>query len=427
MNQPGQFQTQEYQSGYSTQPIPTQQSPLRQSPQQVPFDHHPVVQCQFQQFYPQDQTQAAAFFHYQQQLQQPIMVPQFNTSVVAEVLENSYPQQTMIATAGGGFKPLYVAGQIYYQQYLLPAIERTVMQFEKAKNDKDKSKSLLPWRFVNLPDLHNVLNITLDDGSVKSYRLDNTHYAPRKKDGKFTDRDFTAWSKMGTLSPFRSAQNFMKSRGYYLVEESDPSKGKKVIVKLYSSQSPYPATKLWHDHNKIHGIYTPQHITQQMQSEQSVQSVQSVQAVQQEPLQNGSAQRENCERDILLGRTNRPEKLRSQQNQQKGRNKKGNDNNKNKRTNDKAHQAEKEVEKEDKKELVFDESHFPSLPKPGVVKLSELAEEKVGQQLALDYIGKLNFSTENSSVEKIESNELDKDDKTTNNELHNELHDEILS
>ena len=154
-----------------------------------------------------------------------------------------------------GVKPLYFAGIIFYQNVLVPALETAVANFDKWQNDVNKSK--FSYVTVHLPDMHDQVIITCDDSTEKAYTVADVYYAPRKQKGRFTDRDFEAWPRMGTLSPFRSAQQLMLQSGFYLVEESDPDVSKKVILKLYKTVSPYPEKKLWHDHNKIFGVYTP--------------------------------------------------------------------------------------------------------------------------------------------------------------------------
>lgn len=152
-----------------------------------------------------------------------------------------------------GYIPLYYAGCMYYNQILLPALEKAQYTLDSWKNDsKKKDRKFI---FVTLPDFKSKLNLTCDNGTQKTYTLDVLHYGPRKKDSKNPrDRDLQCWERMNTLSAFRSGQSHMKKLGYYLVEEGNTTYGHD--IKLYNCVPSYPVKKLWHDYNKIHGILT---------------------------------------------------------------------------------------------------------------------------------------------------------------------------
>jgi hypothetical protein len=151
-----------------------------------------------------------------------------------------------------GYVPLYYAGVLYLTQILIPTLQKSMqtLEFWKTQEGKKNRKFI----FVNLPDFRSKLTVNCDDGqTVKSYTLDTLHYAPIKKNSKDTcDRDFDAWKRLNTLSPFRSAQHHMKELGYYLIEDSNSTLGRG--IKLYNCEPPFPIEKYWHDHNKIHGI-----------------------------------------------------------------------------------------------------------------------------------------------------------------------------
>lgn len=184
-----------------------------------------------------------------------------------------------VKTAGNGLKPLYYAGLVFFQNVLVPKLESAINNFEAWKYDVVKSK--FEYATIQLPDMNDKLVITCDDGSEKSYVVADVHYAPRKSGGKFTERDFDAWPRMNSCSPFRSAQYYMLQRGFYLVEESDPSKSRKVVLKLYKTKSPYPEQKLWHNHNKIHGVYSTTSTTSTFVEHQKEKQVEQVEQVKQ--------------------------------------------------------------------------------------------------------------------------------------------------
>lgn len=158
-------------------------------------------------------------------------------------------------TACGGYKPLLCAGSAYYYNTLLPKLEEAILKFESWKYDNVKSK----YTYINIdiPHMMTQISIECDDKSLKSYLIADLHYAPKFKQGKFTERDFNAWARMGTVSPFRIAQQYMLEKGFYLIEENDSKNKNKSVVRLYKNMSPYPSEKLWHDHNKIFGVVTP--------------------------------------------------------------------------------------------------------------------------------------------------------------------------
>lgn len=183
-------------------------------------------------------------------------------------------QQKNVLTVQG-YAPLYYAGILYLTEVLYPSLNNAIDTFKSWENDKSKKERT--FVFVNLPDFRGNLSVECDDGTtIKTYTLDVLHYAPKKKNlaNPFA-RDFEAWQRMNTLSPFRSAQHYMKEMGYYLVEEGNTALGNK--IKLYNCEPPYPANKLWHEHNKIYGIKSdPQKIVDafaQLQNKQNKNDV----------------------------------------------------------------------------------------------------------------------------------------------------------
>lgn len=162
---------------------------------------------------------------------------------------NSKPR---VFVTSEGLRPLQYAGFRFFSEIFLPALQ--VAKAELGSFKYDKKKKNFTYVFVKLPDFRSTLKIMCDDQiTVKTYSLDMLYYAPRVVGGAGPkDRDFAIWERMGTYSAFRSAQYYMKQEGYFLIEELDTYFGHG--LKLYNCVPPYPAVKLWHNHNKIAGL-----------------------------------------------------------------------------------------------------------------------------------------------------------------------------
>lgn len=109
------------------------------------------------------------------------------------------------------------------------------------------------------------LIVTLDDGSVRKYKFHSVHYGPlRIKHGTAgTQRHWRSrdniYDRLGVYPPFRVLQVEMLNSGYYLMDVSDPSKSKRMIINLYRNKPAFPL-KLWHGYGVIPtlGAVTPQ-------------------------------------------------------------------------------------------------------------------------------------------------------------------------
>lgn len=104
------------------------------------------------------------------------------------------------------------------------------------------------------------LTVTLDDGSERKYKFHSVHYGPLKNKEKrhWRSRD-NIYDRMGVYPPFRVLQVEMLNSGYYLMDISDPSKSKRMIVRLFRDKPKFPL-KLWHGYGVIPtlGAVTPQ-------------------------------------------------------------------------------------------------------------------------------------------------------------------------
>ena len=134
-----------------------------------------------------------------------------------------------------GYIPLYYAGWWYYTKVLIPILEQASSML------KSEKMSIC----VNFPDLKTKHKFICDDGTIKIYKSDQLYYAPISKYNNKSKhpkiRDFECWTRMNTLSPFRSAQMYMKQKGFYLVELGNDDSER--IVMLYNYIPPYNEKK----------------------------------------------------------------------------------------------------------------------------------------------------------------------------------------
>lgn len=152
-------------------------------------------------------------------------------------------------TAWGGYKPYYIGCCLYYH-YIMEEVSKAIETFELWSKMYDKKNRT--YIKLNL-DLTKFTEIVCDNGTVKKYKNDTLHYAPKFKGCGWYDRYWNIWTKMGIHPPFRQAQVDLLQKGYYLVELSDPSMSYKTVFKLYKVKSPTPLN-LWHGYDKIPGV-----------------------------------------------------------------------------------------------------------------------------------------------------------------------------
>jgi hypothetical protein len=95
------------------------------------------------------------------------------------------------------------------------------------------------------------LEIQLDDGTFVTYKFHVVHYGPfkDKKEYYWMSR-YNIFENLQVYPPFRTLQVEMLQRGYYLVDESDPVKSKRMVIRLYKTCPPYPLY-LWHGYGTI--------------------------------------------------------------------------------------------------------------------------------------------------------------------------------
>lgn len=95
------------------------------------------------------------------------------------------------------------------------------------------------------------LSVKLDDGSTRKYKFHSVHYGPLKNREKrhWRSRD-NIWERMKIYPPFRTLQVEMLGKGFYLMDESDPTKSKRMIIRL-NREKPFEPLKLWHGYGVI--------------------------------------------------------------------------------------------------------------------------------------------------------------------------------
>ena len=100
-------------------------------------------------------------------------------------------------------------------------------------------------------DPNTIIDVQLDDGTIRKYKFHSVHYGPLKKREKrhWRSRD-NIWERMGTYPPFRTLQIEMLREGYYLMDVSDPDQSKKMFIRVYRNKPETPL-KLWHGYGVI--------------------------------------------------------------------------------------------------------------------------------------------------------------------------------
>ena len=91
--------------------------------------------------------------------------------------------------------------------------------------------------------------VRCDNGSEKRYSFDVVHYGPKIR-GYWRNRDKTIWAKCRISPPFRRLQFEVMRMGYYLRDESDPDKGHRLVIRLYTAKPDRPLY-LWHGYGTI--------------------------------------------------------------------------------------------------------------------------------------------------------------------------------
>lgn len=105
-----------------------------------------------------------------------------------------------------------------------------------------------------------VLEVCLDDETTVTYKFHSVHYGPFKyRDGTHWKSRYNIYENLQIYPPFRVLQLEMLNRGYFLVDESDPDKSKRMVIMLYKTKPSYPRY-LWHGYGVIPGLgnVTPQ-------------------------------------------------------------------------------------------------------------------------------------------------------------------------
>lgn len=96
------------------------------------------------------------------------------------------------------------------------------------------------------------LEIQLDDGTFTSYKFHVVHYGPlvRNDEQHHWMSRYNIFDRLQVFPPFRTLQVEMLNKGFYLMDESDPTKSKRMIIRLYKNRPLYPMY-LWHTYGVI--------------------------------------------------------------------------------------------------------------------------------------------------------------------------------
>jgi hypothetical protein len=101
-------------------------------------------------------------------------------------------------------------------------------------------------------DPNQLLEVPLDNGTVRNYKFHVVHYGPmNSKAAKrhWRDRD-NIWGRMEIHPPFRTLQVEMLQKGFFLLDESDPSKSFNMRIRLHQNKPAGPLY-LWHSFGVI--------------------------------------------------------------------------------------------------------------------------------------------------------------------------------
>ena len=99
---------------------------------------------------------------------------------------------------------------------------------------------------INLTD---TVDFTDRAGIQHSYQVHTLLYGRRIPNGHYTERENT-FRKYHITAPFEAAQIFLLSKGIRLVNESNPSKGFSLHLRVYKEEIP-KSTPLWHRQNSL--------------------------------------------------------------------------------------------------------------------------------------------------------------------------------
>lgn len=103
-------------------------------------------------------------------------------------------------------------------------------------------------------DPHQEFPVTDSNGVERIYEFHELHYGPITTRAKrhWRNRE-NVYGALGVYPAFRTLQTEMLQRGYYLMDESDPMRSKKMFIKLHRDRPIYPL-KLWHSYGVIPGL-----------------------------------------------------------------------------------------------------------------------------------------------------------------------------
>jgi hypothetical protein len=116
------------------------------------------------------------------------------------------------------------------------------------------------------------LEIQLDDSTFTSYKFHVVHYGPlRNKEQYHWMSRYNIFETLQVFPPFRTLQVEMLQKGYYLMDESDPSRSRRMIIRLYKNRPPYPLY-LWHGYGVIPTLGTVAHTNTELPTHNTVVS-----------------------------------------------------------------------------------------------------------------------------------------------------------
>jgi len=160
--------------------------------------------------------------------------PVDNTDAGNQVTYNAHVKRNISTWSGG--RPFWGAIDAYVN-LMMQKLEGCIKYLHAKPEHTFAEVRVMP---------NQILYVGLDDGTEATYKFHIVHYGPLKdKEQAYWMSRFNIYENLQVYPPFRTLQVEMLSRGYFLVDESDPDKSKRMVIRLYRTKPAYPRY-LWH-------------------------------------------------------------------------------------------------------------------------------------------------------------------------------------